>query len=120
MLRFLENSDNPWMKKYNMLIEFVEKGEISFPGEKLTKHHIIPKSIEPGFLKAEENFIWLPFKEHMDMHYWLWKFDKKFARQLWFGCVYGRKHGLWDLPGGEQEYEELKRDLKKITALVIS
>lgn len=110
MRRFLDTIDDPWMKKYNLLIEQAEAGK-TFKG-KLTLHHIIPRSVAPELANDKENWIWLPFKEHIDMHYWLWKHSKKFASQLWFGCVYGRKHGLWDLPGGEEEYEQLKQDLK--------
>ena len=110
MRRFLDDIDDPWLKKYNLLIEQVEAGK-TFEG-KLTLHHIVPRSVDSSLSKDKSNHIWLPFAEHMDMHYWLWKYDRKFAPQLWFGCVYGRKHGLWDLPGGKEEYEQLKRDLR--------
>lgn len=111
MKRFDDGHTDSWIEKYNLLIEEVEVGKTF--SEKLTKHHIIPKKIDPSLADDKENWIWLPFKEHMDMHYWLWKHDKRFARHLWFGCVYGRKHKLWDLPGGEEEYEQLKRDLRR-------
>ena len=113
MRRFLLAESSPWLEKYNTLVEEVESGKRSFNGQKLTIHHIIPRSVDSSLAKDKDNQIWLPFKEHMDMHYWLWKHDSKFAKQLWFGCTYGRKHGLWDLPGGDAEYELLKKDLRK-------
>ena len=117
MLRFENPNDNEWINKYNKLIEEVELGERVFSNKetlkegKLGLHHIIPRSISPELTEDKNNHIYLPFKEHMDMHYWLWKFDPKYAPQLWFGCVYGRKNGLWDLPGGDEEYEQLKKDV---------
>ena len=117
MLRFENPNDNEWINKYNKLIEEVELGERVFSNKetlkegKLGLHHIIPRSISPELTEDKNNHIYLPFKEHMDLHYWLWKFDPKYAPQLWFGCVYGRKNGLWDLPGGDEEYEQLKKDV---------
>lgn len=120
MLRFENPNNNEWLVKYNKLIEDVELGIVVFEKDKetlvegkLTLHHIIPRSVSPELTNNKENHIYLPFKEHMDLHYWLWKFDPSYAPQLWFGCVYGRKNGLWDLPGGEEEYEKLKEDVKK-------
>lgn len=119
MLRFENPNNNEWLIKYNKLIEDVELGVRVFSDKetlvegKLTLHHIIPRSVSPELTNNKENHIYLPFKEHMDLHYWLWKFDPSYAPQLWFGCVYGRKNGLWDLPGGEEEYEKLKEDVKK-------
>ena len=119
MLRFENPNNNEWLIKYNKLIEDVELGVRVFSDKetlvegKLTLHHIIPRSVSPELTNNKENHIYLPFKEHMDLHYWLWKFDPSYAPQLWFGCVYGRKNGLWDLPGGDEEYEKLKEDVKK-------
>ena len=119
MLRFANPNNNEWLILYNELINEVEKGIKTFISGatvetgKLGVHHIIPRSIRPDLTDDTENHIYLPFKEHMDMHYWLWKFDPSYAPQLWFGCVYGRKHGLWDLPGGEEEYKQLKKDVAK-------
>lgn len=120
MLRFENPNNNEWLIKYNKLIEDVELGIVVFEKDKetlvegkLTLHHIIPRSVSPELTNNKENHIYLPFKEHMNLHYWLWKFDPSYAPQLWFGCVYGRKNGLWDLPGGEEEYEKLKEDVKK-------
>ena len=80
---------------------------------KLTLHHIIPKKINPDLTNDKDNHILLPFQDHMNLHYWLWKYDKQYGPHLWFGCVFGRKYGLWDLPGGDLEYEELKRDVRE-------
>ena len=119
MLRFDNPNNDEWLNKYNKLVEDVELGVKSFSDKetleegKLGLHHIIPRSVSPELKDNKENHIYLPFKEHMDMHYWLWRYDPKYAPQLWFGCVYGRKNGLWDLPGGDIEYEKLKEDVKK-------
>ena len=131
MYRFPNPTNNEWLDKYNKLIEQVESGAMVFEsnvvsdkkGEegrldkirkgKTTLHHIIPRSIAPELTTDKNNHIWLPFQEHMNLHYYLWKADKSYAKQLWFGCVFGRKHGLWNLPGGDEEYEQLKLDLKK-------
>lgn len=120
MLRFDNPNNNEWIDKYNKLIEDVELGVRVFSNNKetweegkLSLHHIIPRSINPDLTDDTDNHIYLPFKEHMDLHYWLWKYDPKYAPQLWFGCVYGRKNGLWNLPGGDEEYEQLKKDVAK-------
>jgi len=131
MYRFPNPYNNVWLNKYNDLIRLVEEKQLIFESNvfsnktseegridkikkgKTTLHHIIPRSISPELAEDLENHIYVPFKEHMDLHYYLWKADKKYARQLWFGCVFGRKYKLWDLPGGDEEYEQLKNDLKK-------
>lgn len=135
MLRFPNPTNNEWLNKYNHFIDEVEQGNIHFEENwmnleekdfsnkeeyrlarvkagKTGIHHIIPKKIDPSIQDLEENHIHVPFVEHMNMHYWLWKYDKQYAKHLWFGCVYGRKYGIWDLPGGDIEYEQLKRDLR--------
>ena len=119
---FPNSSNNIWLRRYNDLISNIKAGKMSFQdyapfivnGRKigLGKHHIIPKSIAPELTKDLDNIVELPFKEHMDLHYFLWKADQVYARQLWFGCTFGRKHHIWDLPGGNAEYEELKKSLK--------
>lgn len=119
MYRFPNPTNNEWIDKYNQLIDDVEAGKLVFEcvegkrNKGLSLHHILPRSIYPELTKDPNNHIYLPFKEHIDLHYYMWKADKKWAHQLWFGCVYGRKHDLWDLPGGEEEYVQLKNDLKK-------
>lgn len=131
MLRFPNPDNNAWISRYNQLIEDVESKKIVFNyipldkslfktkeefrianvrAGKLTLHHIIPKKIDPSLEKYKENFIYVPFKEHMDLHYYLWKADKQYAPHLRFGAAFGRKHGLWDFPGGEIEYEQMKQD----------
>ena len=114
---------NTWLSRYNKLVSDIKSGKLTFEsyvpievnGRKmrLGKHHIIPRSIAPELAKDTDNIVELPFKEHMDLHYFLWKADQSYARQLWFGCVFGRKHHIWDIPGGEVEYEELKKSLRK-------
>lgn len=131
MLRFPNPDNNAWISRYNQLIEDVESGKLIFNfipidktkfsdresyrianarAGKLTLHHIIPKKIDPSLEKCKENFIYVPFKEHMDLHYYLWKADKRYAPHLRFGAAFGRKYGLWDFPGGDSEYEQMKLD----------
>lgn len=128
--KFPNTSNNEWIDKYNELIEDVTpyekerllilkdkyipesmlKGPVDGP---ISAHHIIPRSLHPELTKVKDNIIYVTFSEHMNLHYYLWKADSKYASQLWFGCVYGRKHNLWDLPGGEDEYKILKRDVNE-------
>ena len=138
--RFPDTTNNEWIKKYNQLIEDIETKKIEFNKDYLNinrsdyntneeyrmarlksgsggYHHIIPKKIDPSLEKDKKNLIWLPFKEHMDLHYYLWKANPLYGIHLWFGCIYGRKHKLWDLPGGEDEYNQLKIDVGKYKKL---
>ena len=109
--KFPNPDNNEWLNKYNALVCDVREGRRLFINVKLSLHHIIPRSVAPSLAKDKDNYLYVPFKEHMDLHYYLWKADKKYAAQLWFGCVYGRKHGLWDLPDPDTEYEQLKKDV---------
>lgn len=113
-MKLFPNPDgNTWIDKYNTIVKNIKLGKMHFPeGAWIGKHHVIPKSISPELAKDEDNLIELPFAEHMYLHYCLWKANPSYASQLWFGCVYGRKHKLWDLPGGEEEYAQLKKDLR--------
>lgn len=116
MIRFKTKLYNYNIYKYNDLIDRVESGQLVFERDaKLTLHHIIPRSVAPELAKDPSNHIWLPFYEHAMMHYWLWRYDKKYARQLWFIACYGRKNKLWDFPNGDEEYEQLKIDLRYAT-----
>ena len=115
LYRFHDNRDSEWLMKYNNVIKQAEEGRL-YEGksdEHMTLHHIIPRSIDATLKNDKRNHIYLNFYDHAMMHYWMWKHDRKYARQLWFIAVYGRKHGLWDFPEGEQEYEQLKYDLRK-------
>lgn len=113
MKRIENPNNNEWVTKYNNLMEKSFSHPEIYGDRKLGIHHIIPRSIAPDLTNDPDNQVLLPFQEHMDAHYYLWKSDPKWARQLWFGCVYGRKNGLWDLPGGDTEYEQLKKDLRR-------
>lgn len=134
MYRFPNPRRNPWLIKYNQLIDDIESNKLlfsfvpidrcSFSGTneeyrvanlkagKLTIHHIIPKTIKPALAGDKKNLLMLPFKEHMDLHYYLWKSDKMYAPHLRFGAVYGRKYGLWDFPGGDDEYKLFLEDCR--------
>lgn len=128
-MKIFPNPDgNEWLTRYNDLVKSAfdehrdfkanirESRSISDSIErlrrgKLTLHHIIPRSLAPELTNDPDNFVYLTFSEHMDAHYYLWKADPKYGIQLWFGCVFGRKHKIWNLPGGESEYEILKKDV---------
>ena len=135
MLRFPNEENNEWLNKYNSLIDDIENGRIQFSKEylKVNKndytnreeyriarlklgsggyHHIIPKKVNPELENVKDNKVWVPFIEHMNLHYYLWKYNKYYGIHLWFGCVFGRKHKLWDLPT-EDEYNQLKKDVNE-------
>lgn len=107
--------NNYWLTKYNDLINshwtYFSPPKEEIKEKKLTLHHILLRSEFPEFAKEQKNIVWLNFADHMLAHYYLWQYDKKYALGLWFGCVYGRKHKLWDLPGGEKEYAILKKEV---------
>lgn len=109
----LKDNEHPseWLDAYNKLVEAIMSREIRFELENLSMHHIVPRSLAPELDKVMVNHINLPFNYHMDLHYYLYRHDPAYAAQLWFGCTYGRKHKLWDLPGGDEEYKQLKEDL---------
>lgn len=106
-----EEHPSEWLDKYNKLVEDIMTRKVRFELNKLNMHHIVPKSVAPELDKPIENHIHLPFQYHMDLHYYLWRHDPQYAVQLWFGCVWGRKHHKWDLPGGDEEYKQLKEDV---------
>ena len=130
MYLFPNPNNNFWINKYNNLVKIIKSKEKENKeikenqqkrNDKLKKyystsigiHHIIPKSLRPDLVKDKDNFLYVNFSDHMLLHYYLWKADSNYASQLWFGCVYGRKYKLWDLPNGEKDYEQLKKDLKR-------
>lgn len=130
LYQFPNPDNNEWIDKYNKLVCEIKSHEQEnielkkkqkkrndktggeYLAENIGIHHIIPKKIDPTLEKDKDNYLYVSFVDHMNLHYYLWKADKKYARHLWFGCVYGRKHNLWDLPGGSVEYEQLKKDLR--------
>ncbi len=131
MVYLFPNDDNNfWINKYNDLVIKIKSQESiikekkknqkkrndkfggNYLAENIGIHHIIPKSLRPDLVKNKNNFLYVSFTNHMLLHYYLWKANPIYASQLWFGCVYGRKHKLWDLPNGEEDYKQLKEDLK--------
>lgn len=103
-------TDNWWINKYNTKVQELSdqqavKGVTGI-------HHILPRSDYPELAADPRNKINASFQDHMDLHYYMWKYNPRYSAQLWFGCVYGRKHKMWDLPGGESEYQQLKNDLR--------
>ena len=130
MFLFPNFENNEWITKYNELVKDIKSREAHYKFVKkiqpkrndkdhilnkdfVTIHHIIPKKVEMGLVKNKENLLYVPFDLHCMLHYYLWKADSKYASHLWFICIAGRKMGIWDLPGREEEYEQLKKDVGK-------
>lgn len=129
MFLFPNFDNNPWIEKYNVLVKEVKSNEAYYKRVKETQpkrndkthsgwtadqvgiHHIIPKKVDMGLVKNKDNLLYVPFDLHCTLHYYLWKANSKYAAHLWFICIAGRKMGIWDLPGGEEEYNQLKLDV---------
>ena len=127
---FPNPNDNEWIRKYNELVDEVAKNEDFYKKYKKTQpkrddkdpnswtadsvgiHHIIPKKINPDIQKDKENLLYVTTKDHCWLHYYLWRADKKYAKHFWFLLQAARKRGWWELPEGDSEYEEIKKDLK--------
>lgn len=104
--QFPNPQNNEWINKYNEKVREIKsqeeinkekrrqqskRDEGTYTAEHIGIHHILPKSINPEYKKDKNNFLYVSFKDHMDLHYYLWKADPKYARQLWFGCVGNEK-----------------------------
>lgn len=129
MFLFPNFDNNPWIDKYNELVKEIKSKESYYKAYKksqpkrndkegcidkdfVTIHHIIPKKVSMDLVKNKDNLLYVPFDLHCLLHYYLWKSDRKYATHLWFICIAGRKYGIWDLPNGEDDYNQLKEDLK--------
>ncbi len=132
MVLFPNPNNNEWIDKYNELVKKIKSEEEYWKeykkhqpkrndadpdcwkdSEAVTIHHIVPKKIDPSLMNDKDNLLYVPFKDHCNLHYYLWKANPIYAKHLWFIGIAGRKMGLWDLPGGDEEYELLKKDLRK-------
>ena len=129
MYNFPNPNNDKWISKYNDLVNEVasnqdyykeykktqpkrnDKAIDGFSADNVTIHHIIPKKIDMSLVKDKNNLLYIPFNKHCDLHYYLWKSNKEYALHLWFICLAARKMKIWDLPGGEIEYKQLKKDL---------
>lgn len=130
--QFPNPTNNEWINKYNALVIKIKSEEAHWKAYKKTQpkrndknpdcwknseavliHHIIPKSINASLIKENSNLLYVPFNEHITLHYYLWKANPAFAKQLWWIYIAGRKLKRWELPGGEEEFKQLKMDLKK-------
>lgn len=126
---FPNPDNNEWIDKYNKLVAEIAAKEDYYKEYKAhqTKrddkhwenytldhvgvHHIIPKKVDMSLMKDKDNLLYVPFGKHLDLHYFLWKADPKYGAHLWFIAIAARKMKLWDLPGGEQEYKQLSKDI---------
>lgn len=107
---FENPENNEWIDKYNKLCH---SGTTKRDNINTSLHHIIPRSISPELTNDKNNHTYLSVIDHMWVHYYLWKANPKYASQAWFGTVWARKNHVWDLPGGDKEYEQLKEDVFK-------
>lgn len=127
---FPNPDNNEWIAKYNDLVTQIKAKEYYWKAykkiqpkrndkdpdcwkdcEAVTIHHIIPKKVNMDLVKDKDNLLYVPFKDHCMLHYYLWKADPKYAPHLWWIGIAGRKLGIWDLPGGEEEYKQLAKDV---------
>lgn len=126
---FPNTEQNEWIDKYNQLVDEVASKEEYYKEYKKKQskrndkdpsnyslnhvgvHHIIPKSIDESLVKDKNNLLFVPFGDHLQLHYYLWRAYSKYAAQFWFICIAARKMKLWDLPGGEEEYKRLSKDV---------
>lgn len=129
---FPNPQNNSWIDEYNNLVLEVEKHEQenkifmktqpkrndqdpgSWSPQSIGIHHIIPKKIDPSLKNDRNNWLYVNFIDHCTLHYYLWKADPQYAPYLMFIAYAGRKMGLWDMPGGEAEWEELRKDISEI------
>ena len=129
---FPNTNNNEWIDKYNKLVDEVASKEDyykeykkhqskrddkhweNYTLEHVGIHHIIPKKIDPSLKNDRNNWLYVNFIDHCTLHYYLWKADPQYAPYLMFIAYAGRKMGLWDMPGGEAEWEELRKDISEI------
>lgn len=129
MKLFPNPENNEWIDKYNSLVietksheqENIEhkkfqkkrndKDSNSWNAQSIGIHHIIPKKVDPSLENDKENLLYVSFENHCNLHYYLWKSDPKYAAHFWFLLLAARKMKLWDLPGGEEEYKQIAKDV---------
>lgn len=107
----LENPDNnEWLNKANALIdkyEYVTK--TTYPGVKLSLHHILIRSLYPDLAKDKNNIIYMAWQDHWLIHYYMWKADRKYCAAFWFCYVYFKKH--YNMKITSDEEKQLKSDM---------
>lgn len=129
---FPNPQNNSWIDEYNNLVLEVEKHEQenkifmktqpkrndqdpgSWSPQSIGIHHIIPKKIDSSLKNDRNNWLYVNFFDHCTLHYYLWKADPQYAPHLMFIAYAGRKMGLWNMPGGEVEWEELRKDISEV------
>lgn len=125
---FPNPNNNEWITKYNDLVDKIKLNEEYYKEFKKTQpkrkdidasnyninnvgiHHIIPKKIDPSLSKDKSNLLYVPFKDHMMLHYFLWKADYHYSLHMLFIAAFARKYNLWEFPNGEEEWKELCKD----------
>ena len=98
-------------------VQGVTKKQLRDAGYSL--HHIIPKSFDPSLEHDPENLVYLPFNDHANAHYYLWKGleTMEAAMAFWFIYVYGQKNLGYTIPSEDDfilredvsHYLQLKR-----------
>ena len=128
---FPNPENNEWLNKYNSLVDEVasmeddykdykkkqpkrnDKDPSSWTENSVGIHHIVPKKIDPDLKNNKDNLLYITFRDHCWLHYYLWRADPQYAKHFWFLLQAARKMGIWSLPGGEEEYEQIKSDVGK-------
>ena len=102
MKTFPNPTNNNYINDYNKLIQtngICENNRNGISHKKLKEmsyslHHIIPRSFDPSLTNDKDNQVWLPIKDHIHVHYLLWKGlnDPKSAMAFWFIYIYGKNN----------------------------
>lgn len=112
----IPNPDNNYW--FNICNEIIAKNECNIQLKKndpnyvkYSLHHILPRSEYPELTNDKNNWLHLPVIDHVNLHYYMWKGDSKYAKAFWFCYVYFHKYEHYNI--SEEEYEQLKKDLAK-------
>ena len=102
MKTFPNPNNNKYITEYNNLAitnGICENNRNGLTHKKLKEmnyslHHIIPRSFNPDLTNDKDNQVWLPIKDHIHMHYLLWKGlnNQQSAMAFWFIYIYGKKY----------------------------
>ena len=127
MILFPNPDNNPWIDKYNKLVLEVKSHEEEnkiliktqpkrksgpltedYTGDRIGIHHIIPKKINPELQNNKDNWLYVNFIDHCNLHYYLWKSNPDYAPHLQFIAYAGRKMKLWNM--SDDEWKQLNKD----------
>lgn len=100
----LDNPDcNEWIVKANALIsKYEDWTPKNHPRAKLSLHHILIRSKFPQLKDDPNNVVWLPYRIHWLIHYYMWRANSDYCAAFWFCYVYFKKHYGMTIPGDEE------------------